>query len=182
MCHPDDQLYWHDPNPRAIFPLDSIGYDRRVMRLIRSGTFDLTLDKAFEQVIAACGAREETWIDERIRASYVDLHYHGHAHSVETWQDGNLVGGVYGVAIGSAFFAESMFHRTSNAGKVALTYLFQHLRDLGFTLMDSQYLNPFTERMGAVEVPREHFRTMLREALNSPDAWMTCVRSRSLSC
>ncbi len=173
MSHPDGNLYWHDPDPRAIFPLDTLKTDRRSLRMLRSNTYEITVDKAFEQVITACGDRKETWIDERVRDSYVDLHRAGHAHSVEAWRDGALVGGVYGVAIGGAFFAESMFHRMNNAGKVALTYLFERSRELGFTLMDSQYLNDFTESLGAVEVPRTDFRKMLARALDSPVRWIS---------
>ena len=168
MCHEDGELYWHDPDPRAVFTLDTLEPDRRTARIIRSGRFTITRDKAFAEVIAACADREGTWIDERIKASYVALHRAGHAHSMEAWQDQELVGGIYGVAVGGAFFGESMFTRASNAGKVAFHALVAHLRERGFVLFDSQYINDFTAQLGAVEHPRERFKQDLKAALRLP--------------
>jgi len=168
MCHEDGELYWHDPDPRAVFTLDTLEPDRRTARIIRSGRFTITRDKAFAEVIAACAEREDTWIDERIKASYVALHRAGHAHSMEAWQGQELVGGIYGVAVGGAFFGESMFTRASNAGKVAFHALVAHLRERGFVLFDSQYINDFTAQLGAVEHPRERFRQDLKAALRLP--------------
>ena len=168
MCHEDGELYWHDPDPRAVFALDTLEPDRRTARIIRSGRFTITRDKAFAEVIAACADREGTWIDERIKASYVALHRAGHAHSMEAWQDQELVGGIYGVAVGGAFFGESMFTRASNAGKVAFHALVAHLRERGFVLFDSQYINDFTAQLGAVEHPRERFKQDLKAALRLP--------------
>ena len=168
MCHEDGELYWHDPDPRAVFTLDTLEPDRSTARIIRSGRFTITRDKAFAEVIAACADREGTWIDERIKASYVALHRAGHAHSMEAWQDKELVGGIYGVAVGGAFFGESMFTRASNAGKVAFHALVAHLRERGFVLFDSQYINDFTAQLGAVEHPRERFKRDLKAALRLP--------------
>ena len=168
MCHEDGELYWHDPDPRAVFTLDTLEPDRRTARIIRSGRFTITRDKAFAEVIAACAEREDTWIDERIKASYVALHRAGHAHSMEAWQDQELVGGIYGVAVGGAFFGESMFTRASNAGKVAFHALVAHLRERGFVLFDSEYIYDFTAQLGAVEHPRERFRQDLKAALRLP--------------
>lgn len=168
MCHEDGELYWHDPDPRAVFTLDTLEPDRRTARIIRSGRFTITRDKAFAEVIAACAEREDTWIDERIKASYVALHRAGHAHSMEAWQGQELVGGIYGVAVGGAFFGESMFTRASNAGKVAFHALVAHLRERGFVLFDSQYINDFTAQLGAVEHPRERFKQDLNAALRLP--------------
>jgi leucyl/phenylalanyl-tRNA--protein transferase len=168
MCHEDGELYWHDPDPRAVFTLDTLEPDRRTARIIRSGRFTITRDKAFAEVIAACAEREDTWIDERIKASYVALHRAGHAHSMEAWQGQELVGGIYGVAVGGAFFGESMFTRASNAGKVAFHALVAHLRERGFVLFDSQYINDFTAQLGAVEHPRERFKQDLKAALRLP--------------
>ncbi len=168
MCHEDGELYWHDPDPRAVFPLDTLEPDRRTARIIRSGRFTITRDSAFAEVIAACAEREDTWIDERIKASYEALHLAGHAHSVEAWQGQELVGGIYGVAVGGAFFGESMFTRASNAGKVAFHALVAHLRVRGFVLFDSQYINDFTSQLGAVEHPRERFKQDLKAALKLP--------------
>ncbi len=168
MCHEDGELYWHDPDPRAVFPLDTLLPDRRTARIIRSGRFTITRDTAFAEVIAACADREGTWIDERIEGSYVALHLAGHAHSMEAWQGQELVGGIYGVAVGGAFFGESMFSLASNAGKVAFHALVAHLRERGFVLFDSQYINEFTAQLGAVEHPRERFKQDLKGALKLP--------------
>lgn len=165
MCHEDGELYWHDPDPRAIFPLEGLQPNPRTVRAFRQAGFCTTRDEAFEQVIRACADRADTWIDERIIASYIAAHASGHAHSVETWADGELVGGIYGVAMRGAFFGESMFSRRSNAGKAAFFALCDHLRQQGFSLFDTQYINAHTRLLGAVEVPRGRFRALLAEAL-----------------
>ena len=164
MAHDDGQLYWHDPDPRAVFDLTSLVPDARTARHLRSGRFSITINKVFADVIQHCADRRETWIDERMRVSYIALHHAGHAHSVETWDNGRLVGGIYGVALGGAFFGESMFASVNNAGKVAFHSLVQHLRERGFMLFDTQYLNPFSASLGAMEVPRRAFRLALKKA------------------
>src|SRR5688500_4010878 len=113
MAHDDGELYWHDPDPRAIFPLNDLKPDRKTRQQLNSDRIKITFDRAFEKVIRACADREETWIDERILASYVELHRSGHANSVEVWREGELVGGIYGVSINGAFFGESMFSRSN---------------------------------------------------------------------
>ncbi|HQW85794.1 MAG TPA: leucyl/phenylalanyl-tRNA--protein transferase [Flavobacteriales bacterium] len=173
MAHADGELYWHDPDPRAVFDLDALRPNARLARLMRNAGFHVTRDEAFTSVVDACAERPETWIDARIRATYAQLHRAGHAHSVEVWSMDDrgalmLVGGIYGVALGGAFFGESLFHRVPNAGKVAFHALAEHLRRCGFTLFDSQYLNPFTARLGAVEVPRARFLRMLAAAKQVP--------------
>ncbi len=168
MCHEDGELYWHDPDPRAIFPLDKLMPNARLRRLMRSGRFSCTRNMAFSEVIRACADREETWVDARIINSYCALHRAGYAHSVESWVDQELVGGLYGVAIGGAFFAESMFNRASSAGIVAFHSLVEHLNKRGFVLLDTQYINDFTARMGALEVSRKEFRRTLSHALALP--------------
>ncbi len=165
MCHDDGELYWHDPDPRAVFPLQDLEPDRRTARIIRSGRFVITRDADFAGVITCCADRDPTWIDERIKDSYIALHRAGHAHSVEAWKDGVLVGGIYGVAVGGAFFGESMFTRASNAGKVAFHALTTHLRTRGFVLFDSQYINDLTAQLGAVEIPRARFQQELKVAV-----------------
>ncbi len=167
MAHEDGELYWHDPDPRAIFPLADLEPNARLQRAIRSAGFRVTLDQRFEEVMRACGERAETWITEEMIAAYVALHGQGHSHSVEVWQDGTLVGGLYGVSVGGAFFGESMFSRVTNASKAAFHHLVKHLRLRGFTLFDSQYINDHTASLGAIEVPRSTFRTMLAEALRN---------------
>lgn len=164
MAHEDGELYWHEPDPRAVFDLAALQPDPRTARVIRSGRFRTSIDQAFEEVIDACADREETWIDDRIRASYTALFQAGYAHSVESWEGDRLVGGIYGVAMGSAFFGESMFSRVSNAGKVAFYALVDRLRAQGFTLFDTQYINPFTAQLGAREVPKAVFLGALADA------------------
>ena len=165
MCHEDGELYWHDPDPRAIFPLEKTGPNPRMQRLMRSGRFSMSSDTAFGDVIRACARREETWIDPRIIASFEALHAAGHAHSIEVWSGGRLVGGIYGLALGGAFFGESMFSQESNAGKVAFHELARRLQERGFSMFDSQYINPFTAQLGAIEIPRREFRSRLDDAL-----------------
>ncbi|MCB0770440.1 MAG: leucyl/phenylalanyl-tRNA--protein transferase [Flavobacteriales bacterium] len=168
MCHEDGELYWHDPDPRAIFPLDEIRPNARLKRQLRTEGFRITMDKAFNAVITACADREETWIDPRIIASYQSLHEAGFAHSVETWRDGELVGGIYGVGLKGAFFGESMFSRVDHASKAAFYALVERLKVNDFVLFDSQYINPFTRQLGAIEIPRTEFRKRLAHALSDP--------------
>lgn len=168
MAHRDGQIHWHDPDPRAIFPLDRIAPGRTMERVIRSGHLSCTVDRCFAEVMRACAQREETWITPELIQAYVELHRMGHAHSVETWYNGELAGGIYGVQVGGAFFGESMFTRSSNAGKVAFHHLAHHLRRRGFTLFDSQYANAFTEQLGVVEIPRSEFKRLLATASSLP--------------
>jgi leucyl/phenylalanyl-tRNA---protein transferase len=168
MAHEDGELYWHDPDPRAVFPLKAIQPDERTARHLRSARLGITFDRAFEQVVRACAEREETWIDERIIRSYHALHALGQGHSLEVWEGEELVGGIYGVAIGGAFFGESMFNRRNNMGKVAFHALVRHLQQRGYVLFDSQYINPFTAQLGAVEIPRRQYREELDHALSLP--------------
>lgn len=169
MCHEDGGIYWHDPDPRAVFPLAELRPDEVTARQVRSGRYRCTLDRAFEAVIRACADRPETWLDERMIRSYIALHQAGHAHSVECWEDDRLVGGIYGVSLGAAFFGESMFGRR-NAGKVAFHHLAGRLQQADYQLFDTQYINPFTEGLGAAEVPRAQFRRKLARALNTEPA------------
>ncbi|MBP8878526.1 MAG: leucyl/phenylalanyl-tRNA--protein transferase, partial [Flavobacteriales bacterium] len=164
MCHDDGELYWHDPDPRAVFPLGSIQPNARLRRALRKCNFSISMDRDLESVIRGCADREETWIDQRVIGSYIALHKAGYVHSVEVTTDQKLVGGIYGVALGGAFFGESMFSRRSHAGKAAFFALVQHLNAKGFVLFDSQYINAFTEQLGAVEIPRSEFRSRLQQA------------------
>jgi leucyl/phenylalanyl-tRNA--protein transferase len=162
-----DPILWWSPDPRAIFDLQAgLHVSSRLARTIRSGKFQVTHNQAFGAVIRACGDRPEgTWITREMVLAYEDLHRLRFAHSVETWAGGELVGGVYGVAINGFFAAESMFFRRSDASKVALAALFDRLRERGFELVDTQMLTDHTESLGAFEVPREHYLEMLREAV-----------------
>lgn len=170
MCHDDGELYWHDPDPRAVFSLEGLTANARAQRAFRQAGFTFTRDQAFDRVIRGCADREESWIDERIIASFQALHAAGYAHSVETWEGDDLVGGIYGVALRGAFFGESMFSRRTNAGKAAFFALVRRLQERGFKLFDTQYINAFTAQLGAIEITRALFRDRLDAALKH-DAW-----------
>ncbi len=164
-------VFWFSPDPRAILPLDGFRTSDNLARLVRRGRFEVGFDAAFEEVIRACADREETWISEEIVALYCRLHRLGFAHSVECRLEGRLVGGLYGVALGGAFFGESMFHTARDASKVALCRLVDHLRARGFSLLDTQYLTPHLARFGAVEIPREAYLQRLEAALARNAVW-----------
>lgn len=171
MAGEDGELRWYSPDPRGIIPLGSFHVAQRLARLLRRGVFHVEIDRDFEAVIRACAGAERdaddpgTWIDDEIIESYCALHRAGLAHSVETWQDGQLVGGLYGVALGGAFFGESMFHRATDASKVALVALVERLRARGYALLDIQWVTAHLEQFGAIEVPRRTYLKMLEEAL-----------------
>ena len=166
----DPGLYWIEPEFRGILPLDRFHVPRRLARTIRQNPFEIRVDTAFDTVIANCGAevpgRSKTWINNRIRSLYRDLFDMGHCHSVEAWQDGQLVGGLYGVSLGRAFFGESMFTRVRDASKVALVYLVARLKAGGFCLLDTQFVTDHLRRFGTVEVPRRDYHRLLEEALH----------------
>lgn len=168
MADPDSgRILWHRPELRAIIPLDRIKISRSLSKLITKKQFEITVDTQFATVIQHCSHREDTWINEEIIEAYTHLHHLGYAHSVETWQDGELVGGLYGVAIGGAFFGESMFSLVSNASKVAFASLAHRLNDTGFRLLDTQYINDFTASLGAIEVPDVVYHMLLTDALRA---------------
>ncbi|GAA3856242.1 leucyl/phenylalanyl-tRNA--protein transferase [Celeribacter arenosi] len=164
----DDDIYWVDPTHRGVFPLDSFHISRTLARTIRRGRFSVTLNRDFAGVVDGCAAREETWINDTIYDLYLSLNDLGYAHSVEVYEGTSLVGGVYGVTLGSAFFGESMFSRRTDASKVALAYLVARLKRAGFTLFDTQFLTPHLASLGAIEIPREEYRAQLAEALQRP--------------
>ncbi len=151
--------------------MDQVLPNARLRTFIRSNGYQFTTDRCFERVMRACAEREQTWISEEMINSYTALHLIGHAHSVETWRDGELIGGIYGVSIGSAFFGESMFSRESNAGKAAFFHLNDHLRSAGFSLFDTQYINDHTRSLGAIEIARAEFHLMLKTACSEPLRW-----------
>ena len=168
----DDPITWWSPDPRAILELDQVHISRSLQRTLRVNPFRITFDQDFAGVITACASvpREEgsTWISNAFQQAYRSLHRAGVAHSVEVWQGTDLVGGVYGVAIGGFFAGESMFHRASNASKVGLVRLLEHLRARGFQLFDTQMVTPVTESLGAVEIPRTEYLERLRRAIALP--------------
>lgn len=163
---------WWSPEPRAIFELDGFRSSRSFAKFLKNCPFTLTHNQAFEEVMRQCAkpgaGREETWVSPEFIRSYSRLNKAGHAHSVECWQDGALVGGIYGVQIGGFFAGESMFHRVDNASKVALKHLLDHLKLQGFRLFDTQVINPATERLGAINIPRESYLARLAEAIALP--------------
>lgn len=164
----DPDVFWVDPPRRGVLPLDGFHVSRSLARTIGRGRLAWTLDAAFAEVVEGCAARDETWISGAIRDLYVGLHRRGAARSVEVWEDGRLVGGVYGVALGAAFFGESMFSRATDASKVALAVLVERLRAGGFRLLDTQFLTPHLASLGAVEVSRAAYRRKLADALGLP--------------
>jgi leucyl/phenylalanyl-tRNA--protein transferase len=171
-----DRLYWLDPEQRGVLPLDSFHLSRRLERTTLSGPYEVTADQDFAGVIAGCAesapGREDTWINAEIERLFTELHRLGYAHSVETWEDGVLVGGLYGVVLGGVFFGESMFSRARDASKVALVHLVARLRLGGFRLLDTQFVTSHLAQFGAVEIPRESYKTMLADAVEAPAKWI----------
>ena len=168
----DSALYWLDPDMRGVIPLDGLHLSAKLRRKIRRQPFEVRIDRAFRDVMLACAepgaGRPSTWINDTIITLYSQLFERGQAHSVECWRDGALVGGLYGVALGGAFFGESMFVREADASKIALAYLVARLRHGSYRLLDTQFVTDHLRRLGAIEVPREDYQKMLRQALNSP--------------
>lgn len=166
----DPTIFWVEPEQRGIIPLQGFRVSSRLARTVRTETFRVTINTAFKQTIAGCAepqpGRDDTWINGRIRDLYTALHEMGHAHSVEAWQGDDLVGGLYGVSLGRAFFGESMFHRARDASKVALVHLVARLIAGGFVLLDTQYVTEHLRTFGASEVSQQRYRAMLEEALN----------------
>jgi leucyl/phenylalanyl-tRNA--protein transferase len=165
----DPTIFWVEPEQRGIIPLDGFRIPSRLARTVRSDVFRVSVDTAFARTIAGCAApqpgREDTWINGRIRELYTALHGLGHCHSVEVWNSDDLVGGLYGVSLGRAFFGESMFHHARDASKVALVHLVARLVAGGYTLLDTQFVTEHLRSFGAMEVSRRHYRALLDEAL-----------------
>jgi len=161
----DPEVFWVDPRMRGVIPLDRFLISRSLARTLRRDAFTVTVDRAFEDVVRGCADRDETWINATIFDLYTALHERGFAHSIEVWNDAQLVGGVYGVTIGAAFFGESMFSKATDASKVALAYLVDRLRLGGYQLFDTQFMTPHLASLGAVEIPRDQYKAKLAEAL-----------------
>jgi len=166
----DPRVFWVDPDRRGILPLDGFHLSRSLKRALLRHPFEMTLDLAFEDVVRGCADREETWINDSIFRAYFALHRLGYAHSVEAWEGDRLVGGVYGVALGRAFFGESMFSAETDASKIALATLVAHLSRTGFTLFDTQFLTDHLVSLGAVEISRAEYRRRLAAALEGDAA------------
>ncbi|MCK8784582.1 leucyl/phenylalanyl-tRNA--protein transferase [Roseomonas sp. NAR14] len=179
-----DRLYWLDPEHRGIMPLDGFHLPRRLRRTVLGDTFEVTADRDFAGIIAGCAApapgRTDTWINPEIEALFLALHRMGAAHSIEVWQGGMLVGGLYGVALGGAFFGESMFSRARDASKVALVHLVARLRLGGFTLLDTQFLTEHLSQFGTLEIPRADYKRRLTAALPVPARWLAAPEPAAL--
>lgn len=169
MADEEGEIAWFSPDPRCIIPLDRFHVTRSLRQTIRRGVFEVRINTAFDEVISACADRDEgTWISDELMAVYRVLHRRGHAHSVESWRAGKLAGGLYGVAIGGAFFGESMFTRVNDASKVGLVALVERLRTRGFVLLDTQWNTPHLARFGACGIRRATYLRRLRLALALP--------------
>ncbi|MGH7066234.1 MAG: leucyl/phenylalanyl-tRNA--protein transferase [Acetobacteraceae bacterium] len=180
-----ERLYWLDPEFRGILPLSRFHLPHRLARTVLHGPFSVTADANFPAVIAGCArrrpGREDTWINTEIETLFNELARRGHAHSIECWQDGLLTGGLYGVAIGGAFFGESMFSLKADASKVALVHLVARLRLGGFRLLDTQFVTNHLAQFGAIEIPRESYRTELVAAVDVPARWLAAPEAPALT-
>jgi leucyl/phenylalanyl-tRNA--protein transferase len=165
----DREIFWVEPRRRGILPLEAFHVPKSLRKVIRRGVYEVTVDRDFAGVIRACAeptpARPRTWLNDELIEAYCDLHAAGHAHSVESWREGELVGGLYGVSMGAAFFGESMFSRGRDASKVALVRLVERLKAGGFLLLDSQFMTEHLRRFGGIEIDRGLYRRLLRQAL-----------------
>jgi leucyl/phenylalanyl-tRNA--protein transferase len=168
MAMEDDSVAWFSPDPRAIIPLENFHVPHALRRVAKKKIFEIKIDNRFGEVIRECAKRNDTWINPEIIESYERLYELGYAHSVEAWSKDKLAGGLYGVALGGAFFGESMFHRVTDASKMALVALVEHLRANKFTLLDTQWVTPHLEQFGATEIPRDQYLKMLRRAIELP--------------
>jgi leucyl/phenylalanyl-tRNA---protein transferase len=179
----DPALYWIEPQQRGILLLDHVHVPKRLARTIRSGQYEVRVDSDFEGVISGCAAsrpgRRTTWINPKIRSLYRELHRSGYCHTVETWENGRLVGGLYGVALHGAFFGESMFSAARDASKVALVYLCARLIHGGFTLLDTQFVTDHLKQFGTVEIDRAEFHTLLEKALTHEADFQSLPRDAS---
>lgn len=183
------ELHWIDPEMRGILPLDGVHVPRKLRRRILRQEFRVTCNQAFPQVIEACAEpaadRPETWINNTIKQLYTELNRMGMAHSVECWQDDEdgqevLVGGLYGVSLGTVFFGESMFSRRNDASKVALIHLVLRMRKSGYSLLDTQFTTPHLRQFGGIEIPREHYKALLSRALKDNAELCECLDSEEL--
>lgn len=168
MAEPDGEMYWHSPDPRAIIPLDGVRITKSLRKTVAKGIYETRIDTAFQEVVINCAEREETWISDEIIDAYTHLHELGFAHSVEAWHEDRLVGGLYGVSMGGAFFGESMFAQMTDSSKVAFVRLVEHLRQQRFILLDSQYLNAHIASFGGIEISRNEYLSRLAVATRLP--------------
>lgn len=181
----DPGLYWIEPELRGVVPLDGFHVTERLARTVRADVFEMRVDTAFEAVLDGCASpapgRMKTWINGRIRRLYLDLHRLGHCHSVEAWREGKLVGGLYGVRLGGAFFGESMFHVERDASKVALVHLVARLKRGGFSLLDTQFVTDHLRRFGAIETPRREYHRLLDAAVERDADFFSWPKERTVT-
>ena len=171
MAEPNGRIYWYAPNPRAVLEHERLHISRSLRATIRKGIYQVKMDTAFETVMRCCAGREETWINEAFIETYTYLHSIGLAHSVEAWRDGVLVGGLYGVSLRGAFMGESMFSYATDASKVCLVALVEHLKARGYVLHDTQFLTPHLASLGVMEIPRREYERRLAQALQLNCSW-----------
>jgi leucyl/phenylalanyl-tRNA--protein transferase len=168
----DPEIFWVEPDLRGVLPLDDFHISKSLAKTVRRKPFEIRFDHDFDAIIAACGeetqGRPSTWINQTIKGLYSTLHKMGHAHTVEAWDGDQLVGGLYGVSLGSAFFGESMFSRRTDASKICLVHLVDHLRSSGFTLLDTQFTTEHLKTFGAIDVPKDEYEHLLAAAMDSP--------------
>ena len=168
----DPEIFWVEPDLRGILPLDTFHVSKSLAKVVRQKPFDIRFDTAFEAVMAACAEpaddRPSTWINDTIKSLYATLHRMGHAHSVEAWDGEELVGGLYGVSLGSAFFGESMFSRATNSSKICLVHLVERLKTRGFTLLDTQFTTEHLKTFGAIDLPKDEYAKLLEAAVAGP--------------
>ncbi|WFU10216.1 leucyl/phenylalanyl-tRNA--protein transferase [Rhizobium sp. CB3090] len=173
----DPEIFWVEPELRGVLPLDTFHVSKSLAKTIRHKPFDIRFNTDFDAVIAACAeqtsGRPSTWINKTIKSLYSTLNHIGHAHSVEAWEGSKLVGGLYGVSLGSAFFGESMFSRRTDASKICLVYLVERLKQRGFTLLDTQFTTEHLRTFGAIDVPKDQYARMLEKAMESPNLSFT---------
>lgn len=166
MPHPDtEEICWFNPDPRAIIPLEGFHCSRSLKRSIRKFGYTFTINQSFQEVMSSCAREDDTWINEEFKRAYYQLHQLGFAHSLEVWAEDELVGGLYGVSIASAFFAESKFHKKTDASKAALYFLVEHMKKLNFSLLEVQFLTPHLNSLGAIEISASHYQNLLSLAL-----------------
>lgn len=179
MADSDGTIYWYSPDPRAIIPIDLYKPSKSLRPIINQNIFEIRMNQDFELVIKACATmpreNEETWISEEIINAYINLHEMGHAISVEAYKDGKLVGGLYGVVLGKAFFGESMFHFLPNASKVTFHYLIKFLKINNFQLLDTQFINDNVKRFGAIEIPKTKYIKLLKKAVSEVNIFESII-------
>ena len=171
MADEDGELAWYQPQFRALFPIEGIRVSRSLRKRLRKRDFDIRFDTSFEQVIRNCRRPDENWINDEIIRAYTDIHREGWGHCAECWIDGELVGGIYGVALGACFSAESMFHRKTDCSKIALWAMVEKCRELGFEIFDAQVMNPHLESLGAYDIPTDEYIDRLAAAMRKRNAW-----------